>query len=283
MDALRRACPAAPEVYGCPICLTGFDSPEDLTLEDVPPQSIGGKPLVLTCSRCNHTSGHELDVHIKLGLDLQEFAAGKRPLDARLTQFGQTVTAEARIDGDNVQLLGVRQRTDPKAHAAWTAGLESASAAGSFDWDVTVDFKTSHNARRETVAWLRVGYLYAFAALGYTFVMRPELDPVRQQILRPDTGTVLKLVKQTPSPKQEGIVFIDTPDEMRSIAVIIRNRIIFLPHFINTDGFYSRMEPVSEADHRFFISGKHRLLPDGPELALDVNPDLLAQVCRPRA
>lgn len=49
-----------------------------VTIEDVPPKSIGGRPLVLTCRWCNHRSGQLLDANIRIGRDLNEVAEGKR-------------------------------------------------------------------------------------------------------------------------------------------------------------------------------------------------------------
>jgi hypothetical protein len=54
--------------YRCPLCLKDFKredakSGDALTLEDVPPANMGGKPLVLTCRRCNSSAGAALDSH----------------------------------------------------------------------------------------------------------------------------------------------------------------------------------------------------------------------------
>src|SRR5690625_8043612 len=35
-----------------------------LTLEDMPPKSLGGKPSALTCTSCNNKSGHERDARL---------------------------------------------------------------------------------------------------------------------------------------------------------------------------------------------------------------------------
>jgi hypothetical protein len=51
--------PRPPEAYVCPLCLN-FCTSDDLdaglvTDEHVPPEAVGGKPLVLTCSSCNQS------------------------------------------------------------------------------------------------------------------------------------------------------------------------------------------------------------------------------------
>ena len=57
--------------YICPICFDPFfekdldiSIPNYLTLEDVPPASLGGRPIVLTCKSCNSKTGHDLDAHL---------------------------------------------------------------------------------------------------------------------------------------------------------------------------------------------------------------------------
>ena len=59
------------EHYICPICLETFnlnklgDKANDLlTVEDVPPKSLGGNPLLITCRKCNSSCGHNLDVYL---------------------------------------------------------------------------------------------------------------------------------------------------------------------------------------------------------------------------
>ena len=52
-------------LYVCPICAKGYDRHQleagTLTLEHVPPKSLGGKGIVLTCKNCNSTAGHSVD------------------------------------------------------------------------------------------------------------------------------------------------------------------------------------------------------------------------------
>ena len=63
----RSIGPCTPPVYVCPICAKAF--PREavhagmLTFEDVTPKKFGGRPLVLTCKRCNNTAGRLLDAH----------------------------------------------------------------------------------------------------------------------------------------------------------------------------------------------------------------------------
>lgn len=55
------------EFYACPLCLVAYgrDAFEAgmFTVEHVPPHSVGGDPLLLTCERCNSTAGTAMDSH----------------------------------------------------------------------------------------------------------------------------------------------------------------------------------------------------------------------------
>jgi hypothetical protein len=80
-DALSHLGPEPPPPYYlCPAC-PRFDSAtkrypvylhtrsavatRDLTAEHVPAESLGGRELVLTCQRCNHTAGARLDAEAR--------------------------------------------------------------------------------------------------------------------------------------------------------------------------------------------------------------------------
>jgi hypothetical protein len=65
-----RASPELPEGewYACPLCQTLFTIDEldtrNLTKEHVPPRSIGGREMVLTCRQCNNSAGATFDAHL---------------------------------------------------------------------------------------------------------------------------------------------------------------------------------------------------------------------------
>jgi len=52
-------------VYPCPTCGRHFDKNDlesgQLTLEHVPPESLGGTATILPCRVCNNTAGHTID------------------------------------------------------------------------------------------------------------------------------------------------------------------------------------------------------------------------------
>jgi hypothetical protein len=89
--------------YLCPICLRQY-AIEDVTEDHVPPKSLGGSVLCLTCGSCNSTAGHALDaasLSFRNSLDFMQ-PTGK-PYDARLS-LGDTAV--------NVTITRTPGRTD---------------------------------------------------------------------------------------------------------------------------------------------------------------------------
>ncbi len=100
--------PSTGDYYACPCCLRAYPraavAARVLTIEDVPPRALGGRPMLLTCAECNSRSGTNFDAH----------AAQKATADAFLRGVvtSRKVPATSFIDG--VPLRG--------SYSAWVAG-----------------------------------------------------------------------------------------------------------------------------------------------------------------
>jgi hypothetical protein len=244
--------------------------------EDVPPKSVGGRPLLLTCRECNNSSGHLLDAHIRSGQDLKEMAEGRREVPIRLTQFGQTISAVATFGPGHISIAGLPKQSDPRAHEALFAELDRVAASGSRDWDVKITTSTRHSPQREGVGWLRVAYLYASAALGYQWVMRPELERIRDQFRRPDERLVPATMKHTDTATGgDGISFVYSPRELRSVLVRLDRNLFFFPNFNEASSFYDRLEAQQQSPATLKIEGVHIDLPTKPLFLFDHDPKLM--------
>ena len=99
--AYAQACPGtyAVPTYVCPICRNPFtvEALDDgrLSVEQVPPQSVGGRELLLTCTACNNTAGTKLDASAKMREEVRLAMAGtaSRPHRVRVT------IGEMRVNG----------------------------------------------------------------------------------------------------------------------------------------------------------------------------------------
>lgn len=273
---MQRVYPDAPEIALCPLCMRFFDSPDDFSIEDVPPQSIGGRPLLLSCRACNSAAGYKLDHYLRHERDDEEIAEGKREARVRLEHSGHVINAVVKIGERAFNFGGLPTQSNPSEHTAFFESLEQLAETTSLEWNLKMTLSLRGNSRKAAIAWLRVGYLYAFAAFGHRFVARHILDPVRDQLAHPEKDTLKGLVRRVEQPiGGDGIAIISSPPQMRSALVRIGTRYIFLPWFPEADSFYERLAEPSNGPVQF--DGWHLDLPRAPVFALDFRPDLLGQ------
>lgn len=77
-----------------------------------------GRPLVLTCTRCNNTHGSLLDSHIKAGRDLRQIVEGRRPTSARLRMADKDIAVTATPGTDGISATEVAGKSDVSVQAA---------------------------------------------------------------------------------------------------------------------------------------------------------------------
>jgi hypothetical protein len=274
--AFVTARPGAPEVYPCPLCVRGFNTAclSVLSFEDVPPKSVGGKPLLLTCRQCNNTHGSDLDLHIKAGRDLGEIVEGKRETWGRLRIGENRIAVKGTLFADNNTLTEMAGKSNPAERDAVRSHFESLAGSDATGSEFHLEFSLKYDEWRERVAWLRVAYLYLSALLGYTFVLREVLNPVRDQFRRPDEKIVPQIIKTMVDPIPEDcIVSISRPAEVRSFAVKLHRWMFFFPGFVDADSFYSRLAGLPEKGG-LSVTGKRLDFPTGPKYLCDFNPEL---------
>src|ERR1700680_2136773 len=86
--------------YLCPICLDPLTiealADKRLTAEHVPPESFGGRELLLTCKDCNNSAGTKLDADAKTKEDVRLAMAGTLEHPHRI----KATIGELRINGE---------------------------------------------------------------------------------------------------------------------------------------------------------------------------------------
>ncbi len=259
--------------YVCPQCLRAF--PEAalegwLTQEHVPPDSVGGRKIVLTCQPCNHTAGHEIDSHMRREADILDFF-GKRLTEVSATLRTQTGKLPVRLSADNggYLMFGVPEAARPSESEAVMGDFNRASIEDGWkDFRINVQFRSFSPARAEA-SWLRTAYLGFFAALGYRFLIRREMQIVRQRIADPNTAAfTFRIIQPHPAPEPV-LTVIKAPDAFRSFAMIYGQQVVFLPLYGDMD-LYARLQK-QPAGHVEFETGGAYSFPDRP-LFLDDLP-----------
>lgn len=230
--------------YICPLCFDPFfssdllsQSPNPLTLEDVPPKSLGGTPKILTCQKCNSKSGHELDNHLLnrlMEIDSREFLPNSK-VNASFECNGVKVNGAIEIDEEGKFIMDIHsQRSNPSESDLFIRNMliprEVYGSVTNFEKVLTEckynSFQISpfehSNQKRAHVALLRIGYLLAYSKLGNSFLINGSLYRVREQIANP-TKTILPEVFwfNYDFPKEMlGINLVTLPKELRCFLVI---------------------------------------------------------------
>ena len=164
-----------------------------LTLEHVPPESMGGRGIVLTCRECNSFAGHTVDAaahNRERLLSLGDILAGRRgefegPARVKFQGFSTNAILSMR---DNSVTIVVRETTNhPERFRGQMSAIQGeveAARGGSVEFGISTRVRAPfHRAR---VGDLRAAFLAAFAQFGYSYAFHPRLAPVLAQIARPD-------------------------------------------------------------------------------------------------
>lgn len=214
--------------YICPICVGKFyeedlvdTSYNMLTLEDAPPKSLGGTANSLTCKKCNSICGHTIDFHLTermRELDEKERLPGS-VIRGKFKKDGKMVYGELRIKEN-----GVIQAYHHKKANNETELEKYIDQVTPEDGKNIVDFehKSSRvNPKRLQIALIKSAYMMTFDKFGYAFILRPEYNRIREQLLNPDDDIYpLNCWFQGPLPKEHnGVPFI-TQKGLESIFTI---------------------------------------------------------------
>lgn len=185
------------DLYVCPICGDPFDRSalrsNELTLEHVPPKSLGGKGIILTCRECNNTAGHTVDAALSDRAELRRFASAffRHPESAGgggravMHMGGQPVNVDIRQTGDVVTLRVLDDSNDPSALEGLRTFLKEQWSKGDGFGEAKITARPRYDERLARVGDLRCAFLACSAVFGYRFALSPVLASVRAQIRSP--------------------------------------------------------------------------------------------------
>ena len=244
--ALVRTEHSAEPIYPCPLCLTPFtvDSLADgrLSSEHVPPESVGGRELVLTCRRCNNSAGAMLDADAAVKELVRSAMAGTREhrerVKAAIGDF--RVNAEVHLSGGRYSLVVPRRVNKPG-----TADNLKTVRPGS---SITVQYRQFSELGAK-ISWFRAGYLALFAVAGYAFALDPAMEIVRRQILECDERRMVTFTSEVSEEialSVHRILRVQAPDWHRGWAVEFGRYFLHFPSAGDMD-FYDRMSARGSA------------------------------------
>lgn len=217
-------------IYPCPICLTPFtvDALGDgrLSSEHVPPKSVGGYDLVLTCKRCNNSAGTKLDADAAVKELVRSAIAGTREHRERVkAAIGDLrVNAEVHHSGGRYSLVVPRHVNKPGT----ADNLKVVARPGI---PITVQYRRFSELGAK-ISWLRAGYLALFAVAGYPFALDPAIEIVRRQILECDERRMVTFTSEVSDDialSVHRILRVLAPDWHRGWAVEFGRYFLHLP------------------------------------------------------
>jgi len=267
-EALSKVLAREVPGYVCPICLQVFPGLEDLSEEHVPPKSIGGKVLCLTCRACNSSAGYGVDAHVVREKISRSFLASDgRARRAKIAAQRVEVNIDLRRDetGSHIKVLG--GQNDPNTVAALKSVMRDVvQEHSSFQIRDTV----CYSRRKADLGYLKSGYLAVFAKLGYTYIRRPALNRVRQQIRNPNRGVLERVRVYTRQSDGRENTFLLFDEPISCLGVKIGNSTVCLPSLEGDDRFYEELANVGASGSSATWRGSGSIRwPERLEFALD--------------
>ncbi len=259
--------------YVCPICLRCFENLDELTEEHVPPESIGGEVLCLTCRECNCIAGYSVDAQVQREQLSRTFIVKNgRARKAKLIVGDAKVNIDLRFSeqGGEINILG--DQNDPKVVETLKPILKEIIQSGkSFNLRDIV----SYSRKAADIGYLKTAYLAAFAKFGYSYILRPALNRVRQQIKEPSLcilNTVRVYGNVTNIPEK---VFILLQEPISCLSVKADDSIVCLPLPYGDDLFYEKLAEMRANGRIFEWRGNATIeWPRRFELALDLGNEV---------
>lgn len=270
-----------PPVYLCPLCRRGFSENDllekALTEEHVPPRSLGGKAMVLTCRKCNNDAGGKdgVDTHARRAEDSLDLItrSSELKLRVRFGADGRLMNARLKVTPDGYEVVGM-PGPPGEAEAAMEAFLRKAPI-DTTDRSITLTIKNGGFTRgRMEVSWLKSGYLAAFAAFGYRYALRKVLEPVLRQIAVPTKQLVddFHILIPSPDSRARAIVLVSDPSWVQGILVVMGRHGVLLPLHDDDFHFYDRLAEFRDTPAQQQIQGVELVWPSPPRFELDFHP-----------
>jgi hypothetical protein len=210
---------------------TAYDTKEITHAHLLPalPRAVRPRLYTLACKRCNSQAGSRQDRQL---IDYARVAwprANPAPIQVGLDINGEKVRAELtveesrlhraiRIEIGNANNRDVLRRVD-----GYLASRPRSIKAG-----IRFDFDPSAVA----CGLLTAAYLNAFRVLGYWYILNETLDPIREQILRPDVQrfaerAVFQL--EASCGATPAMFLVTEPARLRCIVFRYEDRMVILP------------------------------------------------------
>lgn len=181
------------DAYICPLCLHTYAiGNTELTLEHVPPESVGGKPILVTCKACNSNYGSDIDVCLMNELEIVHNFNNLDtvPQKTRLAFNGIEINAQTTFSKtDGFKFMISPDNNNPIEFEGFM--MEAKKAKEGYEIKVVANIT---NRKRDydlaNIALLKSAYLMAFHELGYMYVLNANTNIIRDQLQNPKKNVI---------------------------------------------------------------------------------------------
>lgn len=266
--------------YCCPICkkIFPFQALESgvLTLEHVPPEKLGGKPIALTCMQCNATAGYSIDAAIvnrdKLNKSVEALVRKKGNYEGKysLKMGGETINVNLEVHDGNVTIKPPKEINNPVKLSFLKDYIMRLHKEGRCDGE---EFRLSpqitYHHSLSKIGDLKTAFLVCFSFFGYSYILNDRLTKVREQIIEyNDTLLEWYWILSDEKVKDEYAIFL-LNKPISVIAVKIGKITILLPWFNGHEDIYGFFANNYANGNSIPFSGNRLPWPETLEMRLD--------------
>lgn len=181
------------DAYICPLCLKAYAiGNTELSLEHVPPESVGGKPISVTCKACNSNCGADIDVCLTNELEIVHNLnhLDTIPQKSRLAFNGTEINAQTTFSQeDGFTFMISPDNNNPSNFEDFMTEAKNIKDG----YRIKVTSKITNRKRNydlANIALLKSAYLMAFHELGYMYVLNANTNIIRDQIQNPKKNVI---------------------------------------------------------------------------------------------
>ena len=175
------------DAFICPLCLSiiNKENTDNITIEDVPPESVGGQPILVTCAKCNNDLGGKVDCYLHNELLVHHLLRHPENESFKTTYTLNGIQIKGRMRINTISGFLKYQFTidanDRANFPLFTTELEN-------NWDgcnLLVESEITSTKRIDeysNISVLKSAYLMAFSKMGYMYILQDNLEKIREQI-----------------------------------------------------------------------------------------------------
>lgn len=277
-SAIRKIFDVDDDVYVCPICRGVFGvqhmQNKELTLEHVPPASVGGKAIILTCKECNNQAGHKFECHESKKKKVINFAntllGGKdgHGGKGRLKFEGVSVNVAISTSGGKTTIEILEGQNNPNLSQNITESIEDViGISPQPEIQFNIESIESYDFKKYQLSLLKSAYLVAVAKFGYCYGLSPTLENIRCQIKEPENVVVENWHIKPNCKLQSNILGVDHKNGV--VIVVLGGESVLLPWHLSSMKNYKSITNQLAENVKYNFSFVPVVWPTSFEAALD--------------